>query len=122
MNLTKTTRDLKRILEELKAHYLENEKPEDKRDKAFFEFVKHKTTPVYERLKKWEDEALEFVKNREVHVHPQQIASTKENMELLLLHSYYIDVKRKRYMELNQSVHYVLDILLNDLSNQTADS
>ncbi|GAA5415335.1 hypothetical protein Pryu01_00359 [Paraliobacillus ryukyuensis] len=32
------------------------------------------------------------------------------------MHSYYIDVKETRYMNLYNSVQYVLDIILEDLA------
>ncbi|WP_117160747.1 DUF1798 family protein [Paraliobacillus sp. X-1268] len=114
MNLKETTIQLKKELELLKSNYLEQEKPAHKRDKDFFLFVKEKTNPVFQLNESWETLAAEHVKNRNVRVHPQQVASTRENMDLLLMHSYYIDVKRKRYMELYQSVQYVCDLILED--------
>lgn len=114
VNLKVTTIRLKEELEILKLNYLEQEKPEHKRDKDFFNYVKEKTMPVFQLNELWEKLALEHVKDRDVRVHPQQVASTKENIDLLLMHSYYIDVKRKRYMELNQSVQYVFDLILED--------
>ncbi|MDL4840842.1 DUF1798 family protein [Aquibacillus rhizosphaerae] len=116
MEFKRMTLELKERLDRLAQYYLENEKPKDKRDKDFFMFVREQTTPTFQLLQEWEMEALKFVKNRDVRVHPQQVSSTKENMDLLLMHSYYIDVNRKRYMNLNKSVHYVFDILLEDLN------
>lgn len=99
----------------LKVQYLNNEAPEDKKSKEFFARVKQETTPIYRLIGEWGEEARIFVQQREVNVHPQQVVSTSENMELLLMHSYYIDVKRKRYMELNHSVHFVMDQLIADI-------
>ncbi|MCT2537345.1 YppE family protein [Aquibacillus koreensis] len=115
MDLHHVTSNLKITLEQLKEHYLTHEKPEKKKDMDFFLYVKDKTSPTFELLKEWEAEALVFAKDRSVQVHPNQITSTKENMELLLMHSYYVDVNRKRYMNLNKSVHYVFDLLLQDI-------
>ncbi|GGM23145.1 hypothetical protein GCM10011351_06240 [Paraliobacillus quinghaiensis] len=115
MDLKQLTIQLRSELEGLKANYLQQEKPENKRDKVFFEYVKEKTTPVFQLIEEWEVLASSYVKNREVNVHPQQVVSTKENLDLILMHSYYIDVKRKRYMELYRSVHYVFDLILEDL-------
>ena len=117
MNLQKNTLTLKKELNQLLEHYQLNEAPKDLRDKEFFQFVKMTTNPTYELLDIWEEEALEQIKKHQLRVHPHQVVSTKENMELLLMHSYYVDVKEKRYMELNYSIHYVLDILLEDLVN-----
>ncbi|MGY0691737.1 DUF1798 family protein [Virgibacillus sp. FSP13] len=115
MELTEQTKELKQHLDQLTDRYENNDPPEDKRDKQFFLTVKETTNPIYQLLAEWEEAALKSIKNREVNVHPQQITSTRENMELLLMHSFYIDVKRKRYMELNKSVHYVFDQLLREL-------
>ncbi|MDC3415338.1 DUF1798 family protein [Aquibacillus salsiterrae] len=111
MDFLALTNELERTFAQLKDKYLTSEKPLDKRDQAFFNYVKEETTPLYKMIQQWETLAETFVKRREVGVHPQQVVSTKENLELLLLHSYYIDVKRKRYMELYQSIQYVFDLL-----------
>ncbi|WP_138417041.1 DUF1798 family protein [Aquibacillus sediminis] len=115
--LKQLTDQLQLKIDELKSRYLTNEKPENKRDRDFFMYVKDQTTPTYEMIQQWQEVALAFVKDRKVQVHPQQIESTSENLELLLMHSYYIDVKRKRYMELHHSIHYVFDRLLEDLES-----
>lgn len=112
------TQQLKQKLNTLKNRYEENEPPENRRDKEFFNLVKRETTPVYLLLESWEETALEAVKERAVNIHPHQVTSTKENMELILMHSYYIDARRKRYMELNHSIHYIFDQILNELTVQ----
>lgn len=116
--LASKTHDLMNELEQLKDYYLTHSAPENRSDKDFFLMVKRKTKPIYQTLDEWENEALQLVKARKADVHPQQITSTKENMELLLMHSYYVDVKRKRYMELNHSVLYVFNQLLEDISRE----
>lgn len=115
MDIKGLTIELKRHLQVFKSNYEENDPPENKKDMAFFNDVKSKTEPVYAMLETWETDALDLVKQRKVNVHPHQITSTRENMDLLLMHSYYIDIKRKRYMELNHSVLFIFDQLLRDL-------
>src|SRR5699024_1544703 len=102
-------------LNELKEKYEKNSPPENRRDKQSFSMVKEETTPIYHMLDRWETMGLEAVKKREINVHPHQISSTKENMELLLMHSYYIDARKKRYMELNKSVKYIFDQMVREL-------
>lgn len=116
MELKKQTEQLKEHLSNLKDKFEKNTPPENRRDKPFFLKAKAETLPLYQLLESWEEAALQRVKERKVNVHPHQITSTKENMELLLMHSYYIDVKRKRYMELHNSIQYILDQLLKELS------
>ena len=116
MELVIQTDNLKQYLDDLKEIYEKNAPPENMNDKEFFNKLKKETAPIYDLLEKWEEKALLFVKNRAVNIHPHQITSTRENMELLILHSYYVDARRKRYMELNHSSHYILDQLLRDIS------
>lgn len=112
MLLVEYTIQLKKDLAGLRELFENNTPPEDRRDKEYFEMVKVKTLPIYELLEKWEELALKVVKEDKISVHPNQISSTRENMELVLMHSYYVDVRRRRYMELHQSILYVFDQLL----------
>lgn len=116
MALKVQTEQLKQQLSKLKDKFEANEPPINRQDKSFFLMVKEETLPVYQLLEVWEETALNVVKERKVNVHPHQISSTRENMELLLMHSYYIDVKRKRYMELHNSILYIFDQLLREMA------
>ncbi|MBM7552505.1 DUF1798 family protein [Thalassobacillus pellis] len=112
------TMELKRLSDHLAERYAAGEGPVDRKDHDFFQMVKKETMPLFEKNDKWLDTASAFVKDREVKVHPNQVQSTHENIELLILHSFYLDVKKKRYNELHHSVHYVLDMILTSLSEQ----
>src|SRR5690625_1310130 len=115
MKLKYQTEQQKKHVSDLKTKYKTNAPPENKKDKQFFLQMKEETAPIYQLLAQWEESALKSVKERDVHVHPQQITSTRENMELMLLHSYYIDAKKKRFMELHNSIIYVFDQLLREI-------
>lgn len=112
------TECLKKYLDELKERYDNNDPPASIKDKKFFAMMKENTMNIYELLENWEEHALQIIKERKVNVHPHQIISTKENIELLILHSYYIDAKKKRYMELHGSSHYIFDQLLRSISSK----
>lgn len=112
INLTKT---LLEQIQELTKKYLENKPPESLKDREFFNKMKLETSKVYELLDDWEKETLDFIKISKSRVHPHQVVSTKENYHLLLMHSYYIDEREKRYMELKYSIQYVFDILIEDI-------
>lgn len=114
------TEQLKNHLDFLLDKYESNDPPKSMNDKPFFLEMKEKTAPIYDLLESWEDLALKMVKERKVSLHPHQVISTKENIELLLLHSFYIDAKHRRYMELNQSSHYILNQLLTDIQDKGA--
>ncbi|WP_093133226.1 DUF1798 family protein [Salinibacillus kushneri] len=84
----------------------------DRKDLDEFERVKEETAPIFELITEWEQEVTENMAN--LNVMPNQVENTKDNMELLLLHSYYIDVRRKRFMELYHSIDYIMNRILND--------
>ena len=111
------TIELKNHLDRLKDRFETTPPPENRRDRDFFEWVKQETNPIYELLEKWEETASSLVKERKVRIHPQQISATRENMELVLMHSYFIDARRKRYLELYQSILFIFDQLLDELNH-----
>lgn len=115
IELIRQTEQLKQYLDELEEKYEANAPPDNLRDKSFFLMMKEETKAIYELLESWEKDALQVVKEKQINVHPHQIKSTAENMELLILHSYYVDARRKRYMELNHSSHYIFDQLLRSI-------
>ncbi|UOQ46460.1 YppE family protein [Halobacillus salinarum] len=117
--LEENTQQLKQLIDRLHEQFINTTGPIDKKDHEFFERVKSETKPYFEWNQTWREQAEEFVKARDVRVHPNQIKSTHENIEMLILHSYYLDVQRKRYKELFQSAHYVLDMILADLNRMT---
>lgn len=114
MPFKEVTKQLSKYLDQLRQIFLENEPPEHFSDRAFFTKMKTETTPIYQLLDEWEQLAMASVKNREVPIHPQQIQATKENFELIILHSYYIDIRKRRYMELYQSIQYIFEQILQD--------
>ncbi len=115
MTLKNETLAVKQMIDRLHELYLTTDGPVDKKDLGFFEKVKKETAPLFELNNGWVEQAEIFVKNRGTRVHPNQVKSTHENIEMLILHSYYLDIERKRYKELFQSSHYVLDMIIDDL-------
>lgn len=115
MDVKEITIQLKKDLEKLKYRFLTSAPPEDRKDRDYFQMVKEETVPVYQLIAQWEEDALSIVKERKANVHPNQVVSTRENMELLLMHSFYMDTRKKRYMELYRSILYVFDLLLEDI-------
>lgn len=122
MELVNQTIQLKEFLEQLKSIYEQDNPPPSFNDKAFFLRMKEETVPIYDLLVTWEKDALDFVKDKKVNVHPHQVISTRENFELLILHSYYVDARRKRYMELNHSCHYIFDQLIEEIEIKSSES
>lgn len=117
MSLQGLTEEIKQLIDQRHRHYIEAEGPINKSDRDYFNQVKKETIPMFELNNVWRDEAEIFVKDRKASVHPNQIKSTHENIEMIILHSYYLDVDKKRFKELHQSSHYVLNMILNDLTS-----
>lgn len=113
--LTVKTTQLKNHLHSLLDRYEKNKPPENMNDKEFFLKMKCATASIYDLLEKWEALTLKEIKKRTIMLHPHQIVSTRENIELLILHSYYMDARHRRYMELNQSSVYILGQILNEI-------
>ncbi|MFC7060416.1 YppE family protein [Halobacillus seohaensis] len=118
MVVRKLTIEMKELIDQLHQKFLTTEGPIDKKDFEFFNRVKEETRPMFDLTNQWLSEAEEFVKARGVNVHPNQVQSTFENLEMLILHSYYLDVEKKRFKELHQSSHYVLDMILDDVNKR----
>ncbi|MEI3604765.1 DUF1798 family protein [Pseudogracilibacillus sp. SE30717A] len=110
------TKQLNNYLDKLLTEFEQGKKPSD--DKTFFTFVKQETEPYFLALEEWEKIALIFIKNKSNLLHPQQINSTKENMEALMLHSYYKDVRKRRYMEMNKSCRYIFHQLIKEFEHE----
>lgn len=115
LTLIQLTEELEAFLAQLKHYFETKEPPESFSDRDRFNEMKKETAPIYNLLKNWEEQALKLIKQRKLNIHPQQIQSTKENIERIIVHSYYIDVRRRIYMELHQSTQYIFNQILRDL-------
>lgn len=108
------TEQLLNHLEICRERFLKGEKP--KKEREFFNQVKLEADPVFQLLDKWENAALIAIQQKTKTIHPQQISSTKENMQTLLLHSYYKDTRKRRFIEMYKSCYYVYMQLLKELT------
>jgi|SRR5699024_2380249 len=114
-NLIYLTTQLQRHLEKLKQTFEQDNKPD--KGVTFFQKVKKETEPIFHILDQWERESLDTLNRVDISLYPQQITSTKENMEALLLYSYYKDVRKRRYMEIYKSCHYIYATLLKEIQD-----
>jgi|SRR5690625_1064324 len=107
---------LDRLKQQFEKNFAANEQPGKGRE--FFQMVKKETEPVFDLLERWEKESLQVISLGKSTLHPQQITSTKENMEALLLHSYYLDVRKRRYMEMYKSCFYIFSQMLKEMHDE----
>ncbi len=99
------TEQLIHALELLESIYRNEE--EVKRDRTFFLHVKRETTDYFNWLENWKTAALDLAFERKITVHPGQIDATVDNMKALIMHSYYKDVRKRRYMDIKNSCSLV---------------
>lgn len=100
----------------LRNKYESTERHQNKRDREYFTYVKQESKPLFELIDQWHEQTLDLLATRQMIVHEEQVHSTKENFEMLILHSYYVDIRKRRYMEMNKSCLYVFDQLLKELA------
>lgn len=113
--LIRLTNNLKNELNSLQKMFKKTKEEEINRNRNYFEFVKRDSKPLFELIDMWYDKALHIVNNYDISVYDVQIKTTKENFEMIILHSYYGDVRRRRYVEMNRSCLYVFDQLMKEL-------
>lgn len=110
------TKELLNELNELQQIYENGKEPS--KDKTFFQHVRNETKVLFDMLDEWEKLAEDFVLQRSSGVHLHQIQATKDNMQTLILHSYYKDVRKRRYMEIYKSCKFIFQQVLKELSNE----
>ena len=84
----------------------------DRKNYDDFYLMKEGTKDIFKRIDLWGEMANKYV--HRIPLFPNQIKNTVDNLEIMVLHSYFHDVRKKRFMELHQSVLYNLDLILND--------
>lgn len=122
MSLQKETKDLMKWLTILNKKFEKNNPPKSMQDREFFMKMKEETKPLFTLLSRWEKNALAFIKQYHTKkVFPHQIIATRENIEVLTMHSYYIDIRKRLYMERLHSCRLVLQHLLQEIQEEKRD-
>lgn len=82
----------------------------------FFQDVKPFCDLVKSTADKWKALCLVWIENEHPkHIHPPQINSICDNLNLLSVQSFYKDTKEKRFKEMYYAVHYLLENMLEKL-------
>lgn len=77
------------------------------RSREFFNEIKPEVEVYLSLLEKWGEMARQLSVVGEIQVFPQQIDATVDNMKALIMHSFYKDVRKRRYMEIKQACYYI---------------
>lgn len=110
------TESLIAYMKKLEIVFNKGEKPTHN-DHAFFEKVRTEINPIYDMVEAWEEKTSYLIQQRKVDLHPKQVDATVKSIKAIALHSYYLDVRKRRYQDIKKSVEYVLQLLLKELSS-----
>ncbi|TXC93247.1 DUF1798 family protein [Metabacillus litoralis] len=116
MNLIMSSRELFLILDDCKKRFESiNQKPE-KTEELFYQDVKPMFELALDKVQMWKPLAEEWVKmNKPKYIHSAQIDSTIDNIEQIVLQSFYKDINKQRFHNLYNSVEYVLSSILSEI-------
>ena len=89
----------------------------------YFQIVSHQLVvkPFSDEVKavadKWKELSLDWIgKERPKYIYPIQIESTYENLGIISVQAFYQDTKMKRFKDMHQSIHYVLNSIVEQLN------
>jgi|SRR5690625_2539999 len=86
--------------------------------KQYFTFVKKETEQLFSILKKWEQIVDELITAGYLTFPVSMLQATKQNITALIMNSYYKDVRRRKYKEINRSVIYALHSLVREINDE----
>src|SRR5699024_2651346 len=75
------------------------------RSRSYFNNIKPEVETYLNFLEEWGELAHQLSEQGLLTIFPQQIDATIDNMRALIMHSYYKDVRKRRYMEMKQSCY-----------------
>ncbi|WP_113928614.1 YppE family protein [Bacillus sp. P14.5] len=116
-NLRELTSELLETNGEILKLYKETRERGEKGD--FYQEVKPFADEAKEKIDLWQETALEWMKKqRPKNLHPSQIINTAENLEMISIQAFFPEASYKRFISHSQSVHYVLQTVLEQLKAQ----
>ncbi len=122
-HLIKSSLHLLNDLTECRQRFESFQKKPEKTDEYFFNEVK----PTFELIKDksdiWEQYASEWIKKEKPkYIHQSQIDSATENLEQVVLQSFYKDINKQRFHNLHHSVEYLLSTMLAEIEKKGAST
>ncbi|MCM3652076.1 DUF1798 family protein [Metabacillus litoralis] len=119
MELKMTSKELLQLLTNCKERFeLVNTKPE-KTEALFYDEVKPTFEKIMNQANAWKPLAEAWVKEQKPkYVHLSQIESTLDNIEQVVLQSFYKDVNKQRFHNLHHSVEYIVNSILAEIEER----
>ena len=106
------TKQLIHALDLLEAEY--RSETDVDRSRSYFNKIKPEVDKYLLLVEGWGGYAHQLSEKGLLTIFPQQIDATVDNMRNLIMHSYYKDVRKRRYMEMKQSCYYVFTQSIDD--------
>ncbi|WP_216774170.1 YppE family protein [Metabacillus halosaccharovorans] len=121
INLIKSSLHLLKCLTECKHRFDSLQTKPEKTEIYFYEQVKPTFELVKHTANAWEQHALDWIKmEKPKYIHQTQIESAMENIEQVVLQSFYKDVNKQRFHNLHHSVEYVLNTIMDEIEKKDA--
>lgn len=118
MNLISTSKDLLQQINESKDRFEKIIQKPEKTEALFYNEVRPAFELVMNQANKWKPLAEAWVKNRKPkYIHLSQIESTIENIEQIVLQSFYKDINKQRFHNLHHSVEYIIKSILAEIDD-----
>ncbi|MGM0873950.1 MAG: DUF1798 family protein [Bacillota bacterium] len=119
MKLIISSKELLQLMDDCKVRFeLINQKPE-KTEALFFNEVKPTFELVMNHVKAWKPLAEEWIKEQKPkYIHLSQIESTIDNIEQVIMQSFYKDVNNQRFHNLHHSVEYIINSILTEIDER----
>ncbi|WP_307335463.1 DUF1798 family protein [Metabacillus malikii] len=109
MTIEVTSRKLLQELMKCKQRFEQLETKPEKSETYFYHNVKPAFEHIMEIVSLWEPMARKWVLvNKPKNIHTSQIDSTVENIEHIVLQSFYKDTNKQRFQNMYHSVEFVI--------------
>jgi Bacterial domain of unknown function (DUF1798) len=116
--LISVTEELIALVEKMMGEYKRRRETGEKGD--FYKEVKPFADEVKDRNDKWKELSLSWIETeRPKYLHPPQVLNTYDNIEMLSVHCFFPESSYNRFISHHQSVRYVLQTILDNLSDET---
>lgn len=94
-------------------------KAQEKIEYDFFQDVKPYADLVKSTADKWKSFCLIWIENESPkHMHPPQIVSAIDNLNLISVQSFFKDSKEKRFKEMYHALQYLFENILEKLAEK----
>jgi hypothetical protein len=116
MRLIISSKELLQLMNECKARFEALDQKPEKTEALFYNKVQPTFELVMNHANTWKPLAEAWVKdNKPKYIHLSQIESTIENIEQVVLQSFYKDVNNQRFHNLHYSVEYIVNSILTEI-------